>query len=424
MKRWIVVATAVAFVAAALSLASVASPSSARSAGRCHQPGLSCVTTTDARAATTSSTVPASTSTSRPKPPPGPQRIDDGSLGSQATRAACTLLTRGEISREFGGPVGRATPTFPYCQWLIGKDSWLALDVMPHTTFNAATEYVDTLVSVSGLGSQAIIANNRFLYFTAGSTSYWLLFQAPGDFSALNTAQLVALGHEVLTHELPTKALPAEPLGPPGPPIYFAGDSTAAGPEWAWWAYHENRTTTRTLAEYQVGSGLIAQGFFNWPRHLLAVVAARRPKLVIWMGSANDGQAFAINGQVAAVGSPAWDAAYARTVGSTMRSLVEEGCKVLWIGEPAMQSASLSSYMQVIDRIFAEEAAKYPGVVFFNPGSVLNGPHGSYAGSLVIHGQLTPVRLDGIHLNQAGSVVLADAIAPYVTRMLGVKMPS
>jgi lysophospholipase L1-like esterase len=55
---------------------------------------------------------------------------------------------------------------------------------------------------------------------------------------------------------------------------------------------------------------------------------------------------------------------------------------------------------------------------------VLNDRHGQYAGSLVIHGQLTPVRLDGIHLNQAGSVVLADAIAKYVGPMLGTKVPS
>jgi lysophospholipase L1-like esterase len=75
--------------------------------------------------------------------------------------------------------------------------------------------------------------------------------------------------------------------------------------------------------------------------------------------------------------------------------------------------------MQVIDRIFAEEAAKVPGVVFYNPGAVLNTRSGGYAGSLRIDGVLTPVRLDGIHLNIAGSEVLADALAPYVDRLLG-----
>jgi len=372
-----------------------------------------------------SSSLPPSTIGHPARPAPHrPPRIDDGSLGFGSPRLACTLLTRGEIWREFGGPVGQPTPTYPYCQWLVGQNSFLALQVMPHVSFDTATQYVDTLVTVKGLGQQAIIANNRYLYFTQGSTSYWLLYQTPGDFSSLNTAQLVALGHDVLAHGLASGRVGLPRPGRPGPTIYFAGDSTAAGPEWAWWAYHENGTTTRTLAEYQVGTGLVRSDFFDWSRHLLAVAAERRPKLVIWMGSANDGQEILVDGEYRAVGTPLWDAAYAKTVGDTMQSLLDEGCKVLWIGELAMQDPTLNASMQVIDTIFAEEAAKHPGVVFFNPGTVLDVPHGSYAGSLMIHGHLTPVRLDGIHLNIAGSIVLADAVAKYVGRMLGVRVPS
>ncbi|HXY46137.1 MAG TPA: DUF459 domain-containing protein, partial [Acidimicrobiales bacterium] len=347
------------------------------------------------------------------------KRLDDGSLGSQATRLACTLLSRRQIAREFGGPVGPATPTYPYCQWLVGENSFLALAVEPHTSFNAATQYVDTLVTVNGLGQEAIIANNRYLYFTQGSTSYWLLWQSPGDFSSLNTQQLVALGHDVLALRLPPGRLGVLPAVPPGPPIYFAGDSTAAGPEWAWWALHENSTTTRTLAEYQVGSGFVVSAFFNWSKHLLAVAAARRPKLVIWMGSANDGQEILVDGAYQAVGSRLWDSAYGQIVGNTMKSLLREGCKVLWIGEPAMENAVLNASMQVIDLIYAKEAAGHPGVVYYNPGVVLNTPSGGYTGSLWIHGVLTPVRLDGIHLNIAGSEVLADALAPIVDHLLG-----
>jgi lysophospholipase L1-like esterase len=375
--------------------------------------GVECVTSSTAASGTTSTGV---TSTTRPRPP---KRLDDGSLGNRATRLACTLLSRAQIAAQFGGPVGGATPTYPYCQWLVGRNSSLALAVEPRTSFDAATQYVSTLVAVHGLGRAAIIANNRYLYFTQGTTSFWLLWQSPGDFSSLNTTQLVRLGHDVLAHRLPAGSVRLPTVSPPGPPIYFAGDSTAAGPEWAWWALHENATTTRTLAEYQVGTGLVRPDFFDWPRHLLAVAAERRPKLVIWMGSANDGQEILVNGAYQAVGTRSWDAAYGATVLATMRSLVREGCKVLWIGEPAMQDATLNGYMQVIDRIFAEEAAKVPGVMFYNPGAVLDTRSGGYAGSLRIDGVLTPVRLDGIHLNIAGSEVLADAIAPYVDRMLG-----
>lgn len=159
--------------------------------------------------------------------------------------------------------------------------------------------------------------------------------------------------------------------------------------------------------------------FFDWSRHLLAVVAARRPKLVIWMGSANDDQEFLVDGAYRAVGSRLWDRAYGGAVGTTMASLVREGCKVLWVGEPAMQDPELNAAMQVIDRIYAAEAAGHAGVEFYNPGTVLNTPQGGYAASLRINGVLTPVRLDGIHLNIFGSEVLADALAPIVDRLLG-----
>lgn len=407
-----------ALAGTAIALSSGSSPS-AKGCAR-GQSGAACTSTSTVAATTT--TV-ASTTTTAPRRRT-PARLDDGSLGNRATRLACTLLSRSQIRREFGGPVGEPTPTYPYCQWLVGANAFLALAVEPRTSFDAATQYVDTLVNVRGLGSHAIIANNRYLYFSEGTTSFWLLWQTPGDFSSLNTAQLVALGHDVLAHRLGRGSIGLPPRGPPGPPIYFAGDSTAAGPEWAWWALHENSTSTRTLAEYQVGTGLVRPDFFDWSRHLLAVVAERRPKLVIWMGSANDDQELLVDGTYRAVGSRLWDEAYGARVGTTMAWLVREGCKVLWIGEPAMENPQLNAAMQVIDRIYADEAAKHAGVTFYNPGVVLNTPQGGYAASLRINGVLTPVRLDGIHLNISGSEVLADAIAPLVDRLLGLHLPA
>jgi hypothetical protein len=336
------------------------------------------------------------------------------------TRVACRLLSRAQIRAQFGGPVSPGTPTYPYCQWLVGADAFLALAVEPGVSFAEATQYVTTLQTITGLGQQAIIANNRYLYFTSGGVSYWLLWQQVGDFSQLHTSQLVVLAHDVLVHD-PAEQPAAPPVpGPAGPPVYFAGDSTAAGPEWAWDTYHVTSSRLRTLAEYQVGSGLVSPGYFDWARHLLAVVAARRPKLVIYMGSANDGQALLVDGAVEPVGSPSWRQAYGARVAGVMSALVREGAKVLWIGEPAMQDPQLSADMQVMDQVCAAEAAKHAGVSFFNPGSVLNGRNGSYTGTRVIGGQVVSLRLDGVHLNMAGSIYLADHIAVYVGRILAV----
>jgi len=365
--------------------------------------------------------VRSSTTTTTQSQPGGADRavrFDDGSLGNQPTRVACRLLSRAQIEGQFGGPVGPPTPTYPYCQWLVGADSFLALAVEPGTSFDNATQFVNTLETVTGLGQQAIIANNRYLYFTAAGTTYWLLWQQVGDFSELHTSQLVALAHDVLAHDLARQKAAAPVPGPAGPPIYFAGDSTAAGPEWAWDTYHVTSPELATLAEYQVGSGLISPAYFDWPRHLLAVVAARRPRLVIYMGSANDGQALLADGAIQPVGSPLWRKVYGARVAGMMASLLAEGAKVLWIGEPAMQDPQLSQYMAVMDEVCAQQAAKYPGVTFFDPGTVLDGPRGSYDPDRLIGGQEVQVRLDGVHLNMAGSIYLANYIAAYVSRIL------
>ena len=377
---------------------------------------LAVTTTTSAPVATTTSAEP---STTVPASTPRP-RLDDGSLASHMTRVACRLLSRAQIRAQFGGPVSPGTPTYPYCQWLVGSNAFLALTVEPHTSFQAATQYVTTLQTITDVGDQAIIANNRYLYFTSSGTSYWLLWQQVGDFSELHTNQLVAIARDVLAHDAAKQPAAAPVPGPPGPPIFFAGDSTAAGPEWAWDTYHVTSPQLRTLAEYEVGSGLVSPEFFDWSRHLLAVVAARRPKLVIYMGSANDGQDLIVNGAIQAVGSPLWRRAYGSRVGAIMTSLLREGAKVLWIGEPAMEDPQLSADMAAMDAVCAKQAAKYAGVRFFDPGSVLDGPGGTYAATRLIGGQEISLRLDGVHLNMAGSIYLADYIAAYVKRLLPV----
>lgn len=293
----------------------------AASAGRSTTTSRALVTTTSAPAATTTRV----TSPPRSSRPIRSPRLDDGSLGSQATRLACSLLSRGEIQGQFGGPVSSATPTYPYCQWRVGNDAFLALAVEQRTSFQTATQYVQTLEVLSGLGREAIIANNRYLYFTASGTTYWLLWQKVGDFSLLHTHQLVTLARDVLARAQVNRTTREPALGPPGPPIYFAGDSTAAGPEWAWDTYFATSPDLKTLSEYQVGTGLVSPDFFDWQRHLLGVVAALRPRLVIYMGSANDGQDLFVANSFQPVGSRLWRKAYADRVAGIMTVLAVKG---------------------------------------------------------------------------------------------------
>lgn len=409
MSRTAAVALCIAMAAAVLGGCSRARPDK--------PPAPSKSTSTTRQTTTTAATTSTTETTVSPVTSP---RIDDGSLGSQASRAACTLLSQAEIRSQFGGPVGAATPANPYCEWLVGHDAFLALDYLPNVPFAEMTRFTGSLVTLRHLGTRAEIGDNRYLYLSDGRNSFWLLWQEVGDFTSLHQRQLTALAEDVLAHGPPEARLAAPKPVPPGPPIYFAGDSTAAGPEWAWVTYHTGRPTLRTLAEYQVGSGLVVPQYFNWEKHLLAVAAEQRPKLVIYMGSANDDQPLPYEGGFAAVGSPGWRKVYGERVGAIMSELTHEGAKVLWIGEPAMQNPALSLAMLDVDEVCHAEASRHPGVTWFNPGTVLNLPGWRYTATLPIGGHEVSVRLDGVHLNTAGSIYLADKIAPVVDKLMGV----
>ena len=171
--------------------------------------------TTTSTPSTTTSTVPPPTTLPAPRPRP---RFDDGSLGSQrrASPAGCSAGLRSGPSSA--GPSARPLRRTRTASGSSGTDAFLALAVEPGVSFAEATQYVTTLETITGLGQQAIIANNRYLYFTSGGVSYWLLWQQVGDFSELHTSQLVALAHDVLAHD-PAEQPAAPPVpGPAGPP--------------------------------------------------------------------------------------------------------------------------------------------------------------------------------------------------------------
>ena len=246
-----------------------------------------------------------------------------------------------------------ATPTYPYCQWLVGSNVFLALTVEPRVLFNDATADVNTLDTITGLGQQAIIANNRYLYFTEAGTTYWLLWQQVGDFSSLNTGQLVALAHDVLAHVKPREHLAEPPAGPPGPPIYFAGDSTAAGPDGHGRLITSRRRGCGPCRSTRSGADL------SCPVTSIGPITSSPSSLPGGLGSSstwevpttdrNCWSAARTDPSGARLGGPS-----TARVGSVTTALRREGAKVLWIGEPAMHDPQLSADMRVIDQVCAE----------------------------------------------------------------------
>ena len=121
----------------------------------------------------------------------------DGSLGDANTSTACTLLAPAQIEAQFGGPVGPATPIFPYCQWTVGADAFVAVRVIPQP-IGEYRQFEQVSTSVAGPGEGAFMGTNRYLYFGVGDTTYSVQWQKVGDFSTVESARLQALGQDVV----------------------------------------------------------------------------------------------------------------------------------------------------------------------------------------------------------------------------------
>jgi hypothetical protein len=122
----------------------------------------------------------------------------DGSLGDADTKAACGLLTQAEIEAQFGGPVGEATPVYPYCQWLVGDDAFLAVQIF-RQPIDEARDYHPVRFDTSGIGDDGgYIATTRAVFFGRNGVTYSILWQKVGDFSTVETERLSALAQNVL----------------------------------------------------------------------------------------------------------------------------------------------------------------------------------------------------------------------------------
>jgi hypothetical protein len=197
--------------------------------------------------------------------------------------------------------------------------------------------------------------------------------------------------------------------------LWVGGDSLAAGPSWA--VFEATRATgvVKPLAEYQVGTGLVRSEFWDWPKHMDAVVRARDPQVSVFMVGANDDQPVEVDGTSYGPPDAHWVAEYRRRVRQVMTTLTAGGRRLVWIGMPPMQDPAYSESMGLLDRIMEQEAARHRRVHYIDAWAMFSAPGapaGTYASSVPDeHGTLVNMRLDdGIHLNVEGSQRLARAV--------------
>ena len=154
-----------------------------------------------------------------------------------------------------------------------------------------------------------------------------------------------------------------------------------------------------------IDTGLSRPDYFNWPAELQRDVVTYQPKAVVVFIGANDPQNFIDGSTAVTYGTPAWNAAYGKRVGSLMAQATGAGARVLWVGMPPMADPGLNAKMETLNAIAQNQAAVHPGVTYFASWPVLSNPQGQFSAFLPdASGNEVQVRdPDGIHITAAGA---------------------
>lgn len=348
-------------------------------------------------------------------------------------RLACGLLQRSEIEFFFTAPAGEPKTVDPFCQWSVGSDAWLSLEIRPGTDVGTfRKDWGAAPVAEAAVGTGGYFANNKALVFGAGNDTYIVGWQKSGTWDDKFRPQQVALAKIVLarlatatpvppaevraeTIDVKRALTPEEPLR-----LWVGGDSLAGGPSWAIGDLLDKTGLVRSQREFHVGTGLIRPDFLDWRTHLEASMDAYRPEAVLLMFGGNDAQNIVVDGRAVTPDDPRWAEAYRQRVADVLDVTAVDGRAVVWIGVPPMKDAKLNAPMATINQIAAAEVAKRPNTIFFDTWGMFSaaGRPGAYVDALPDKGKNVVMRLDGIHFNTDGSLYLARAMLPKLKELV------
>jgi len=168
---------------------------------------------------------------------------------------------------------------------------------------------------------------------------------------------------------------------------------------------------TRGFVDSHNGTGLTRPDFVDWSLVARQEVASDRPDVTIVMIGGNDFQNMTLpDGRVFVAGTPAWTREYERRATICMKIWTAGGARVYWLSVPPARDRAWAHDDAHIDVALHRAASHVAGATFVDVSRPIT-DHGNYADFVRVGGQETLVREpDGVHLNIAGSIVVAHQL--------------
>jgi hypothetical protein len=166
---------------------------------------------------------------------------------------------------------------------------------------------------------------------------------------------------------------------------------------------------------FKSGTGLARPEVFDWKTEYPAMLGGARPDVVIVAIGANDGQGFVDAGTTYVFGTPEWQAIYRARVQAYLELLEAGGATVVWLGLPPMKSDAYDARTALVNRIDYSVVNASPHAVWFSTSGLFGDAAGRFEEIGPVHG--VPARLraqDGIHISDAGGVLVADQLLPWL----------
>jgi hypothetical protein len=173
--------------------------------------------------------------------------------------------------------------------------------------------------------------------------------------------------------------------------------------------------------DFRFISGLVRSDYFDWPAHITRRLPEVLPDAVVVMFGGNDGQPLTWQGRELQPDTPEWLEVYHVLVGEAMDVLLTGTSRVYWVGLPIMRSEAFTQRVLGFNRVYAEEAAERPGVVYVDIFDLFKDENGEYSTYLRnSNGDLLYMRNeDGAHFSWNGAIRLADFVLEVIATEWG-----